>query len=250
LRCAQALFALAAQAAVNTAVERERELKSEAEAGRNRQLIWDGLKQAANAGRDLTPPAGANRVTAGWLELAKLSSGNSRDPFALSRGLADWRARYPGHPGSTMIGPANTTGNEPSSNERIALLLPLSGKQQAAGVAVRDGFIAAALQGSLNSRNDIQVFDTNQAGALDAYQRAMQAGASIVVGPLLKEDVDALANTQQVGVMTLALNALSDALTPPALMFQFSLDPEEEARQVAQRASSEGLTCDPAGAQQ
>lgn len=238
----QALFALGRTApAVNTAVERERELKSEAEINRNRQLIWDGLKQASNAGRDLTPPAGANRITAGWLELAKLSNENARDPFALNRGLADWRARYPGHPASSMIGVPSTTVASRPTTERIALLLPLSGKQQAAGLAVRDGFIAAALRGP-STRNDIEVFDTNQAGATDAYQRAVQAGASVIVGPLLKEDVDALANTQQVGVMTLALNALSDTLTPPALMFQFALDPEEEARQVAQRAGRDGLT--------
>jgi outer membrane PBP1 activator LpoA protein len=60
------------------------------------------------------------------------------------------------------------------------------GKQQAAGVAVRDGFIAAALWLSKYTQR-YPVFDTNQAGALDAYQRAVQAGASIVVGPLLKK---------------------------------------------------------------
>ncbi len=240
----QALFALGRTAlAVSTAVERERELRSETEISRNRQVIWDGLKQAANAGRDLTPPAGANRITTGWLELASLSSSNARDPFAMNRGLADWRARYPGHPGSTIIGAPNTAvATIRPTSERIALLLPLSGRQQAAGIAVRDGFFAAALQGRPGPRNDIQVFDTNQSGTVDAYQRAMQAGAGIVVGPLLKEDVDALAKTQQVGVMTLALNALSDGQTPPGLMFQFALDPEEEARQVAQRASREGFT--------
>ncbi len=242
---AQALFALGRTAlAVNTAVERERELKSDTELGRNRQLIWEGLKQSAAAGRDLTAPAGVSRITAGWLELGKLSSGNARDPFAFSRSLAEWLTRYPEHPGSTIVSApraAAVSSSNPAS-ERIALLLPLSGRQQAAGIAVRDGFIAAALQGQPGARNDIHVFDTNQSGAVDAYQRALQAGASMVVGPLLKEDVEALAVTQQVGVMTLALNALGDNQTPPALMFQFSLDPEEEARQVAQRARHEGFS--------
>lgn len=240
----QALFALGRTAlAVSTAVERERDLKSDAEVEQNRQLIWNNLKQVANAERDLNPPAGANRITAGWLDLAKLFASAQRDPFAFNRNLSDWRNRYPGHPGSALIVTPNNAAvaNRPGE-ERIALLLPLSGKQQAAGIAIRDGFLAAAFQGGIGPRTNIQVFDTNESGAVTAYQRATQAGASIVVGPLLKEDVEALASSQQVGVITLALNALANTQTPPALMFQFALDPEEEARQVAQRARSEGFT--------
>ena len=59
----------------------------------------------------------------------------------------------------------------------------------------------------------------------------------MIVGPLLKEDMEAVAS-QQIGVMTLGLNALSTSLAP-GLLFQFALDPEEEARQVAQRAHDE-----------
>ncbi|MGE0114802.1 MAG: penicillin-binding protein activator [Steroidobacteraceae bacterium] len=241
---AQALFATGRIVpAVNTSVERERHLSAETELAQNRQFIWDNLKQAVSAGRDLSPPIGANRMTAGWLELAQLFGSSQRDPFALGRGLNDWRSRYPTHPGSSML---ITGAHSPvvvrNAGTRIALLLPLSGRQQAAGVAIRDGFLAAALQTSSAARPDIQIFDTNETNAVDAYQHAIQAGASIVVGPLLKEDVEALASTQQVGVMTLALNVLGDAQPPPALMFQFALDPEEEARQVARRAFSEGHT--------
>ncbi|MGC3982662.1 MAG: penicillin-binding protein activator [Steroidobacteraceae bacterium] len=241
----QALFAAGRTVvAVNTAVERERTLKTDIDLAQNRQLIWNNLKQAATAGRDLTPPAGASRTTAGWLELAKLYTTTQRDPFALTRGLTDWRGRYPGHPGGDMIAPTTSTAivTNRTGEDRIALLLPLTGRQQAAGIAVRDGFIAATLLVSAATRPNVQIFDTNAMTAVEAYQRATQAGASIVVGPLLKEDVDALSAVPQLSVMTLALNALSSTRTPPALMFQFSLDPEEEARQAAQRARSEGRT--------
>ena len=123
--------------------------------------------------------------------------------------------------------------------QRLALLLPLSGKQQAAGMAIRDGFIAAALQQPASRRGDIEIFDTNDKGVLDAYSRALQNGANMIVGPLLKEDVEALAKSRLTSVSTLALNTLSDPQLSTRLMFQFALDPEEEARQVAQRAIAE-----------
>lgn len=228
--------------AVNAATERERVLKSNIELQQNRQLIWNGLKQAAAAGRDLTPPPGANRTVAGWLELARLYASNQRDPFAFNRALNDWRTRYPAHPGAEIVSlsitsPAVATTN--TSGGHWALLLPLSGKQQAAGMAVRDGFLAALLQQASATRPTVQIYDSN-GGAVNAYKRALSEGANFVVGPLLKEDVQALAGTQEVGVPTLALNSLADGQAAPAAMFQFSLDPEDEARQVVMRARAEG----------
>ena len=237
---AQALFAAGRPVlAVNTAVERERGLKSDNELFQNRQMIWNNLKRLASTGYDLTPPAGANRITAGWLDLGKIFASAQRDPFAFNRSLGEWRTRYPAHPGGNLLVSTSVATNAKASEEHIALLLPLSGKQQASGIAVRDGFLAALLQQPGNARPVVKVFDTNEAGAINAYQLAIQGGASIIVGPLLKEDVDAIAS-QQIGVMTLGLNAISGSQPPPALMFQFTLDPEEEARQVAQRAHDEG----------
>lgn len=239
----QALFATGRVVpAINAATERERVLKSGVELQQNRQMIWNGLKQAAASERDLTPPAAVNRTVAGWLELARLYTANQRDPFAFNRSLNDWRSRYPAHPGAEIVNAAPiapATINTDTSRGHLALLLPLSGKQQAAGVAVRDGFLAALLQQPSALRPTVQIYDS-AGGAVNAYKRALSEGASFVVGPLLKEDVQALAGTQEVGVPTLALNSLADAQTAPAAMFQFSLDPEDEARQVATRACAEG----------
>lgn len=124
--------------------------------------------------------------------------------------------------------------------QRLALLLPLTGKQQAAGIAVRDGFLAAALQQPATQRGTIDIFDTNESGVMDAYGRATRAGATLVIGPLLKEDIDTLIKNHALNINTLTLNALSsDSEIPTNLIAQFALDPEDEARQVAQRAASE-----------
>jgi len=222
--------------AVNTAVERERTLKGEEALRQNRQLIWNGLKQSINLGRDLTPPPGASRITTGWLALAKLLNTENSDPFAFNHDLDDWRNRYAGHPANEFL-PLSTTLPASTTNT-LALLLPLSGKQAVSAQAIRDGFIAAALQGA---HPRINVFDTDSQGAVAAYNQAVQAGADMIVGPLLKEDVDAIAAANVVGIPTLALNDLTPTQTAPGLLFQFALNPETEARLVVRRARSEGL---------
>jgi outer membrane PBP1 activator LpoA protein len=121
----------------------------------------------------------------------------------------------------------------------IALLLPLSGRQQSAGAAVRDGFIAAILGGH-DSAPKVQVYDTAALGAAQAYQQAVAGGAGMVVGPLTREDVAALVATQSLSVPTLALNAYAGAGSAPAFMYQFTLDPEQEARAVARHIAADG----------
>jgi uncharacterized protein len=87
----------------------------------------------------------------------------------------------------------------------------------------------------------INVYDSAEMGATTAYRRAVADGAQFIVGPLTKDDVTAIAASGETSVLTLALNQVADeSSAPPSLMFQFALDPEEEARQVAQRVAAEG----------
>ncbi|MES1196420.1 MAG: penicillin-binding protein activator, partial [Steroidobacter sp.] len=229
--------------ALNAALDRERVLKSTAAINQNHQMIWNSLKQAASSGRDMTTPSSVSRTVAGWMDLARAYNNNQRDPFAFNRAMNDWRARYAGHPGMEFI-VMNTIGITPAlpktnTGDHLALLLPLSGKQQASGVAVRDGFLAALLRQDVNTRPVVQIYDTALEGAVDAYKHAISDGANMVVGPLLKEDVQAVA-ASEVSIPTLALNNAGDAFVAPAQLYQFSLDPEDEARQVAMRARAEG----------
>ena len=127
----------------------------------------------------------------------------------------------------------------------IALLLPLSGKQQPVGAAVRDGFAAAWFaSSSADTRPRVDMYDTAALGAAVAYQRALAAGARIVVGPLTKEEIAAVVSSQPAGlpVPTLALNSAGTpaGATAPAFLYQFALDPEQEARAVARRIATDG----------
>jgi hypothetical protein len=84
------------------------------------------------------------------------------------------------------------------------------------------------------------VNDTAALGATETYRRVLASGARAVVGPLLREEVAAIAAGASIAVPTIALNALAgDA---PPFLFQFALDPEAEARAVARRVAADGRT--------
>lgn len=121
----------------------------------------------------------------------------------------------------------------------VALVLPLTGRVGAAGTALRDGFMTAWNRLDAATRPEVRVYDAGT-DALEAYRRAIAEGAGFVVGPLSKDDVQAVARLSDGTVPTLALNALPDAEAAPTRFYQFALAPEDEARQVAQRLVAEG----------
>ena len=140
----------------------------------------------------------------------------------------------------SAAGPAGLSMLPGKSPTRIALLLPLSGRLKNAGAAVRDGFLAAWLTRPAEHRPRVDIYDTASSGAEAAFRRALSEGAQFAVGPLTKSDVQSLADSQQIPVPVLALNSF-EADLPPAFMFRYSLDPEEEARAVARRIAEEGM---------
>lgn len=126
----------------------------------------------------------------------------------------------------------------------VALLVPLSGRQEALGTAVRDGFVAALIGAPAgSSRFNALIIDEARYSAADAHRQALDAGARVLVGPLLRESVQALAPLagewgSQMPV--LALNNLADTDPGAGRLWQFGLAPEDEAREIAARAAALG----------
>lgn len=123
----------------------------------------------------------------------------------------------------------------------IALLLPTNAKVFArhAG-ALRDGFLAAAkAQGK--SALPLREYPVKEdvGDALKNYRAAVDAGARVVVGPLTRDAVTALAFGEPVPVPTLALNIPDQTGRTPENLFMLSLQVESEARQAAQLAYRE-----------
>ena len=207
----------------------------------DRTLLWDLLRGAAARGASLNAPRGTDPITVGWLELARVATQRARNPVALRVQLADWTKRYPSHPANGALTVAMQTEVAPPVQlpSQIALLLPLSGRFSDAGEALRDGFLAAYYQQDAASRPRLKIYDSSDDAAV-AYRRAAADGAGFIVGPLGKENVQAVTRAADGTIPTLALNFLPDGDALPARFFQFALAPEDEARQVAERLLASG----------
>lgn len=223
-------------------LERRGQLLGTAEAREaNNALLVESLQRSGTP--NIVPPQ-ASETERAWYELAQIRVASPDDP-ATARRAAEWRLRNPNHAGVAQLpafagaGPESAAAVELPVGQpaAVALLLPLSGKQQAAGIAVRDGFLAGYLD-----RPDVAprvlVYDTASLGAAGAYQKAIGDGAQVVVGPLTRDDV-AIVAAGPMPIPTLALNSFAGG-TPPPFLFQFTLDPEQEAREAARRIAADG----------
>ena len=225
----------------------------------------------------------------GWLDLLSVWQSNKQDPDLLKAGIKDWQRRYPVNPAAKTL-PTQLSGVlnfQPSSTEKIALFLPMSGAAQVYGNAIQQGFNAAmnglpgptapqqapvdpnvaapqtdpnaaispsaadttAAQGSptqaqpaapaapavsatpANSHAQVKVYDTSTQPLATLLTQAQQDGATIVVGPLLKDQVTALGSAQT-PLNVLALNQPETEKNSPNICY-FALSPEDEAQDAA-----------------
>lgn len=120
----------------------------------------------------------------------------------------------------------------------IALVLPLESPDYArAAEAVRDGFLAAAAAAGATDR--VRVIPHGANGVLAAFDEARQDGARVVVGPLVRDDLRAIAAADPPLPVTIALNQLDDTATLPPRVYTFALAIESDARTIARRMRDE-----------
>lgn len=152
------------------------------------------------------------------------------------------------HAFSAAQSPAASDGepsaaNPPASAEArveppvMAVVLPLgSATFGRAAEALQSGFLAAA--GAADAKP--LVIAHGDGDVLDAFAKAKAAGARVIVGPLVRDDVKAVAGVALELPPTLALNQLDEDMTLPDTMYTLSLTIDGEARQLARRAREGG----------
>jgi outer membrane PBP1 activator LpoA protein len=228
--------------AVASLVARDKLLSGAAERQANQQLIVEGIQGAIMRGADARPPAGADPVVAGWLELGRILADAKSGALGTQRRLEAWRGRYPAHPASESLwkGAPERPAAAGGQPRQVALLLPLSGRAAAAGSAVRDGFLGAYYDDGGTARPRVRVYDVAERDAPSAYLQALADGSDFVVGPLTREEVAALATLADGRATTLALNFLPDNVQVPDRFYQYALSPEDEARLAARRIAADG----------
>ena len=181
----------------------------------------------------------ASRLVEGWIVLADVLRSQSSDQKQIE--LQRWRAIYANHPANPDAITSAYGGIIEQEFKQIALLLPLTSPFGNAAKAFHDGFMASHAQDPSLDRPLINLYDIGEDAFLSSfyYQAAMNEGADFVVGPLGRQAVNSLLNNNTSTLPTLMIGAIPEQFMGPDL-YGFSLSPEQEAMQVAERAFADG----------
>ncbi|MEG0208781.1 penicillin-binding protein activator, partial [Hafnia sp.] len=131
------------------------------------------------------------------------------------------------------------TTTDPNANGAVST----SGAQPAAETAPTaqadaDGMPIAPIVPPSASNAQVKVYDTSSQPLPALLAQAKQDGATLVVGPLLKENVDQLSTTST-PLNVLALNQPEQVQNNPNICY-FALSPENEARDAAKHIWEQG----------
>lgn len=214
---------------------------------------WEWVNRASEQDE-----VGIARLTAvaPFVALKQLVRENGFDQAQLIQQLIQFRQVYRGHPLVTYWPESLTkvTDLEPVKRDNVVVFLPLSGRLQATGMAIKEGILAAYFNDqsarSANQIPQLQFVDSNN--NTPEHMATVATEADWVIGPLLKENVDALLPLLSPSVKMLALNRPDTPVSPLApateellpssfgVQIFYALAPEDEARQLANQVFEQG----------
>ena len=214
----------------------------------NYQNLWQSLSKLSVKELD-SYQADSTEILSSWLKLCIINKTMLQNTTNLQAAIAAWQQRYPDHPALVNIIPeiiniSQKSGEQPS---QVALLLPFANRHKDASIAVREGFMAAWYE-TRDNKPIVKIYNTDAENVITRYAQAINEGADFVVGPLQKDAITKLIEQSDISVTTLVLNLYngkndisnSSHPSPIPAIIQFGLSPEEEAKQVAERAWFDG----------
>jgi outer membrane PBP1 activator LpoA protein len=144
--------------------------------------------------------------------------------------LALWLNTHPNHPANTQ----RSTKKRLIAKryQHIAVFLPMSGDLAYAGNTLREGITAQWHLTNPSDRPKLSFYDTNNADITSLLLTAINEGAEFAIGPLEKQAVSQLAQTETLPLPVLALNHVPLNAKNRSL-YRFALLPESEAEQAA-----------------
>ncbi|GAA5194356.1 penicillin-binding protein activator [Ferrimonas gelatinilytica] len=207
----------------------------------NDDRIWSLLSGLPDESLKAAMAATQEAEWRAWLELAWLAQHYGVQPNTMLSELARWQSAHPRHPAARRLPDdlERALNVQPYRPNTVAVLLPLSGQFANQAKAIQQGLLANLL--AQPESRTMRFYDTETMPVADAYRLALDEGAEFVIGPLLRGNVDALLEVYGQEVPLLALNQAPNGNSEEHLFF-FSLDPETEARQAADRMWHDGIT--------
>lgn len=211
---------------------------NQSEQATNHQQIWSLLKSMTPSTLQALEEAPAPDVTTGWLRLAALVNEFGAQPNLLARQLAGWKRDFPNHPAQKDMpaGLGDLAATASTSVQQIAVLLPLSGNLEPQGAAIRNGMLMSYKENQ--GQFTLNFYDTQSKSTGELYKQAIQEGADMIIGPLLKDRVEELLKANPT-VPVLALNELDKPVVNDTTYY-FSLSAAADAAQAAQYLYTQG----------
>ncbi len=223
-----------------------KEFLNEDEYSRNTEKIWQAVVSInPEDARERLASEEANQELGAWLELALLATPIQIDTTRLEEDYQSWLNRYsfldvPDYAFDELLSRWAYFDFHP---EKITLILPLTGGYANIGRTIKDGFLDAQKEAQNTTPTvsqkemQIDIYDSNQNRSIvELYQEATREGTDMVIGPLLKKNVDALLKHSPLPTPAITLNYASDAENiAKGEVFQFGLYPEDEAEQIARK---------------
>ncbi|MFD2165127.1 penicillin-binding protein activator [Thalassotalea euphylliae] len=166
----------------------------------------------------------------GWVQLTRYANQFGAEQEQFNRYLSQWQRQYPTHPANAVILPLQQELIEaPINYDKIAVILPLSGKQQAAGMAAQQGILAAYAN---NASAVIKFHDSTTLDWQALDLQFEQDETDFVIGPLLRANVEQYLANVTTEMPTLLLNLPQPNELAP-YQYAISMRPEDEAIQAA-----------------
>lgn len=209
----------------------------------NWQNLWQDLSHYSNSQLQSLSLGSNEEVLRGWVQLALLKNTYGQRPAKLKTMVEDWLAKNSYHPANQYL-PADLTAImslEITQLNNVALLLPLSGRFEQSGKAVRDGFLNAMLDDSGRDANtELTLYDTDAEPMPAILAKLKQNNVELVIGPLRKEKITEFQRMNSDQIPQLALNEPDAGSASQANTCYFSLSPEQEAEQAAKHLFANG----------
>lgn len=153
----------------------------------------------------------------------------------------DWNAEYTNVPTGTPVqmqyGSYYSTYDSGDTRHNIAVLLPTSNANAAAGREIRNGIELALLQHSLNQLN-VDFYDTST-NPTDAINTALATNPDIIIGPLFSSNAQILRSTKP-NIMP-AISFTSDAAAVGDGVMTMALMPTNGVELIVREMSNDGI---------
>ena len=198
--------------------------------------LWDNLTKLSSYALERFNRGSV--IQQGWTNLALYHQVYANSGVELDQAINNWRRRYPGHPAVAILPEQDEALADlaPVNIERLAVLLPQSGANERLGDALKAGILAGLDKQSIS---DTVFIDENLATQVLSEQLS-QFNPDFVIGPLLKANIDKLAQAKTlIDTPTLHLNTF-DGERLSLQHYFFALNPEHEVQQALEHFLAKG----------